>query len=239
MMAWQDIKLRYRGSVIGPFWLTLSMGVMIMAMGLVYSRLLKTEANEYFPFLTLGLMQWALMSVLMQEACMTFLNSAGFIKQIRMPYMTYVMRTLTRNLIVYAHNFIIYIVVALIFGIWPGAYLWLLLPGYALLILNAVWMILLLAMLCARYRDIVPIINSVVQVVFFVTPVIWSPSLLAHQWVVWVHPFFHFLDLIRAPLLGHAPSLWSYVYAAVTAIIGITVTFTFFRRYRARIAYWV
>ncbi len=239
-MAWQDIKLRYRGSVIGPFWLSISMGIMIVAMGIVYSHLLKTEAHEYFPFLTLGLMQWSLMSTLMQDACTTFAHSASFIKQIRLPYTTYAMRTLTRHMIIYAHNFVVYIVVAIIFGIWPGVYLVLLIPSLALLLWNALWMIMFLGMLCARFRDITPIITSLVQVVFFVTPVIWSPSLLdAHIWIVWINPFYHFLELMRAPLLGHAPSIWSYVYAFVTGIIGSTVTFMLFRRFRARIAYWV
>ncbi len=240
LMAWQDIKLRYRGSVLGPFWLTLSMGVMILAMGMVYSRLLKTAANDYFPMLTLGLLQWTLMATLMQDACITFIQANSFIKQIRLPYMTYVMRTLARNLAVYAHNFIIYIIVALIFGIWPGVYLWLLLPGLVLFLLNAMWVIMFLAMVCARFRDITPIISSLVQVVFFVTPVIWAPGLLqGHQWVVELNPFYHLLELIRAPLLGHAPDALSYIYTSATAILGIAGTFIMFRRFRARIAYWV
>jgi lipopolysaccharide transport system permease protein len=240
LLAWQDVKLRYRGSVIGPFWLTISMGIMILAMGTVYSHLLKTEANDYFPFLTLGLMLWALMATLMQDACMTFISSAGFIKQIRLPYTTYALRTLTRNLIVYAHNFIIYIIVIIIFGIWPGAHALLFIPGLMLFVFNAFWLIMLLAMLCARYRDITPIINSLVQIIFFVTPVIWSPSLLDnHKWVIWINPFYHFLELMRAPLLGHTPEMGSYLYAIATTIIGAIVTFIVFRRYRARIAYWV
>jgi len=240
MMSWQDIKQRYRGSVLGPFWLTLSMGVMIVAMGFVYSHLLKTAADDYFPFLTLGLLQWSLLATLMQEACVTFINSAPYIKQIRMPYTTHVMRTISRNLIIYAHNFVIYIIVAVIFGIWPGIYLWLLLPGFALLFVNAFWIITFLGMICARFRDIVPIINSLVQVVFFVTPVIWSPALLqGHGWLVEINPFYHMLELIRQPLFGHAPESLSYIYMSATAVAGSIGTFLMFRRFRARIAYWV
>jgi len=240
LMSWQDTKLRYRGSVLGPFWLTISMGVMILAMGFVYSRLLKTPANDYFPFLTLGLMQWTLMSTLMQDACITFIQSSAFIKQIRLPYMVYVMRTLTRNMIAYAHNFVVYILVALYFGIWPGEHFWLLLPGLALFLLNAMWVILLFALICARFRDLQPIITSLVQVVFFVTPVVWVPKLLdGYGWVFQLNPFYHMLELIRAPLLGHTPDALSYIYTSLTAIIGIAGTFIMFRRFRARIAYWV
>lgn len=136
--------------------------------------------------------------------------------------------------------FIIYIIVAIIFGIRPGAHLWLLLPGLALLFLNAIWCILLLAILCARFRDITPIINSLVQIVFFVTPVIWAPALLDnHKWLIWINPFYHFLELIRSPILGHMPDLLSYAYATATGIIGTSATFLLFRRFRACIAYWV
>ena len=240
LMAWQDIKLRYRGSILGPFWLTLSMGFMILTMGFVYGHLLKTETNDYFPFLTLGLMQWTFMATIMQESCVTFVSSHAYIKQIQLPYTTYIMRTITRNLIVYAHNFIIYILVALYFGIWPGMHLWLLIPGFALLIINCIWVVMLLALICARFRDITPIISSLVQVAFFVTPIIWTPNLLqGHGWLIEINPFYHFLELIRAPLLGHNPDPLSYPFTFLLAIFGFLATFILFRRFRGRIAYWV
>ena len=239
-MATQDVKLRYRGSVLGPFWLTISMAVTILVMGFVYGRLLKTSGKEYFPFLTLGFIQWTFMSTVMQEACLTFINSQSFIKQIRLPYTIYALRTLARNAVVYAHNFVIYIVVALIFGIWPGWHLWLLAPGLALLLLNCLWVIMLLGMICARFRDIIPIINSLVQLVFFVTPVFWQPELLQeHRWVVFLNPFYHFLEIIRAPLLGHTPDAFNYYYVIGVTVVGASLTFVLFRRFRARIAYWV
>lgn len=239
-MAWQDIKLRYRGSMLGPFWLTLSMAVTIIVMGFVYGKLLKSSNKDYFPFLTLGLIQWGYMSTVMQEACITFINSNTFIKQVRLPYTIYVLRTIMRNLVVYAHNFAIYIVIAIIFGIWPGATLWLLVPGFILLLINSLWAVMLLAIICARFRDIIPIVSSLVQLVFFVTPVFWQPDMLQeHHWVVLWNPFYHFLELIRAPLLGHTTSLFSYAYCTGTSLVGIAVTFAIFRRFRARIAYWV
>ncbi len=54
-LAWLDIKLRYRGSLLGPFWLTLSTGVMVGSMGVIYAGLFKINLHDYLPFLALSL----------------------------------------------------------------------------------------------------------------------------------------------------------------------------------------
>jgi ABC-type polysaccharide/polyol phosphate export permease len=78
-MAMQDIKLRYRGSVLGPFWLTISMIVMIVAIGLIYARLFNMDVGRYLPFLTVGLVIWQFVSSLITDGCQTFLSSQNVI----------------------------------------------------------------------------------------------------------------------------------------------------------------
>jgi len=72
-MAMQDIRLRYRGSILGPFWLTLSTIIMVAAMGVIYARLFHMEVSRYLPFLTIGLIVWQFISALINEGCQTFL----------------------------------------------------------------------------------------------------------------------------------------------------------------------
>src|SRR5947207_5629997 len=68
-LALQDIRLRYRGSVLGPFWLTISTLVMVVAMGVIYSELFHMEMSTYLPFLTLGLIVWQLLAGTISEGC--------------------------------------------------------------------------------------------------------------------------------------------------------------------------
>ena len=240
LMGWQDIRQRYRRSVLGPFWLTLSMAVLVGALGVLYGKLFGIAIDDYLPFLTLGFIAWGLIAAVVNEGCVALTAAEPLIKQMRLPFSLHVYRIIWRNLIIFAHNFVVYIAVAVWFGIWPGAAALLLLPGLALIILNAMWIGLLLAMVCARFRDVPQIVASLLQVAFFMTPIIWKPELLGRRMAfAEANPFYHFVELIRAPLLGGvpAPLTWAMVLGITAA--GWLVTALFFRRFRARIPYWV
>ena len=240
LMGWNDIRQRYRRSVLGPFWLTLSMAIMVGSLGFLFGALFGVPIRDFLPFLTLGFLAWGLISGSIIEGCVAFTASEAFIKQMKLPFSLYVHRVVWRNLIIFAHNFVVYIAVAVLFGIWPGVAALLLLPGLVLIVLNATWVGTLLGMICARFRDVSQIVASLLQVAFFLTPIIWKPELLGNRIAfVQVNPFFHFVELIRAPLLGSvpAPLTWGVVLAVTAA--GWLVTGLFFRRFRSRIPYWL
>src|SRR5260370_760185 len=141
-LAVQDIKLRYRGSMLGPFWLTISTLVMVVAMGVIYAQLFHQEPSTYLPFLTVRLIVWQLLN--------------GMI-----------------------------------------------IPGWVLIGINGVWISILLGMVSPRFRDVPPIVASFLQVLFFLTPLIWPPELLG-QWhpIATFTPLFAAVDVVRAPLIG-------------------------------------
>jgi homopolymeric O-antigen transport system permease protein len=240
-MGSQDIKTRYRRSTLGPFWLTLSMGITVGAMGALYAGLFKVSLADYLPSLTLGLLFWTLISTTLIDGCQTFIASEGFIKQVRIPFSAHVFRVICRNYIIFLHNLVVYLPVALLYGIVPGWAGLLTLPGLALIAFNSVWAVLLLGMLCVRFRDIPQIVASLLQVAFFVTPIIWQAGALSGRrfLVVRFNPFYHFLEIVRAPLLGQTPALESWIAVGLVTVVGWSVTAWFFSRYRARIPYWV
>lgn len=240
LMGWQDIKQRYRRSVLGPFWLTLSMGILVAALGILYGKLFGIAIDDYLPFLALGFLAWGLIAGVINEGCNALTAAEPFIKQMKLPFSLHIYRVVWRNLIIFAHNSVVYLGVMVVFGIWPGGAGLLLLPGLALIVLNAVWVGLFFAMLCARFRDVPQIVASLMQVAFFMTPIIWKPELLGGRvGFAQANPFFHFVELIRAPLLGNipAPLTWGVVLAITLA--GWCVAALFFRRFRSRISYWV
>lgn len=177
-MAMQDIRMRYRGSLLGPFWLTISMIIMIAAMGLIYARLFNMEIHRYLPFLTVGLVIWNFVSTVIIEGCQTFLSAQNVITQVRMPFSVHAWRTVCRNLIVLAHNMVIVPLVLIIFNVPVGWTVLLIVPALAILTINGIWVSILLGMISARYRDVPPIVMSFVQVIFFVTPIFWPPEAL-------------------------------------------------------------
>jgi homopolymeric O-antigen transport system permease protein len=240
-LAHQDMRLRYRGSLLGPFWQTVTTVVMIGSMGLIYAKLFQTTLQNYLPMLTVGLIVWQFISGMIIEGCSTFLSAQGIIQQVKLPLSLHVYRLVYRNLLVLAHNFVIVPIVLLMF---PRPLAWLrlaeLLPGMALLVLNGVSVSFLFGMISARFRDVPPIVASIVQVAFFVTPIFWSAEALgANRWWAELNPLFAAIDVLRAPLLGRstAPHSWQ-ILVLVSGLLG-GVSFAFFARFRARIAFWV
>jgi ABC-type polysaccharide/polyol phosphate export permease len=240
LLAWQDIKQRYRRSSLGPFWLTISMGVMIGTLGVLYGKLFKMEIQEYLPFLCLGFLTWIFISTSITEGCTVFITSESIIKQIKLPLSSHVYRLVWRNLIILGHNFVVFVVVALVFRVWPGQSGLLVIPGLLVIALNVTWIALLLGIISSRFRDVPLIVASLVQVVFFLTPILWKPSLLGRRvGFVDMNPFYHLIEIVRMPLLGHSPTFLSWIAALVIAAIGWSTTFLLFSRFRKRIAYWL
>jgi ABC-2 type transport system permease protein/lipopolysaccharide transport system permease protein len=240
-LAQQDVKLRYRGSILGPFWQTLTTAVMIGGMGLIYAELFHTELHDYLPMLTVGLIFWMFIAGMITEGCGTFVGVQGIIQQVRLPFSLHVYRLVYRNLLLLAHNFVIVPVVLVIF---PHSINWFrlieLVPGLILITITGIWVSVLLGMISARFRDVPPIVASVVQVVFFMTPVMWPIGALGPnaRWAQF-NPLFAAVDVLRGPLLGQPTARYSWMILTTITVLGCVATFAFFARFRSRIAFWV
>jgi len=239
-LAWQEIRQRYRRSVLGPFWLTISIGVLIAGMGPLYSRLFGQDTSSYFPHLAVSFIVWMLLASLITEGCTSFMVAEGLIKEGRMPLTVHVLRVIWKNLIIFAHHALILVI---LFLFYPPPLSWaLLLVPLAILAIavNALWVGLFLGMLCARFRDIPLIIQSIVQVMFFLTPVLWTPGALGrHAWAAQWNPLNHLLEIVRGPLLDGRVAVTSWAAVLGMALVGFAFVLPVFARFRARIAYWV
>lgn len=240
-LAWQDIRARYRRSVLGPSWLTISVGVQIAALGLVYGGLFHVGTSTYLPHLATGMTIWAMMAGMINEGCLCFISSENYLKQGALPKAMFPARVVLRSFFNFAHDLIIIVIVLAIF---PTGFGWptlLMFPGLALLAANGLWIGLLVGLLCARYRDLPPIVASIIQVAFFITPVIWIPgSLSGHAAiVVALNPFALFLSLVRDPMLGQGVPLMHWIVALAITAVGWVLAFLVFARFRARITYWL
>ena len=239
-LGWQDIRLRYRRSILGPFWLTISMGLLVGMLSALYGAMFKVDVVRYTPFLALGFIVWTFISGVIADASRVFINAQRIITQANLPLSVHVYRVVWRNFIILGHNALIFPVIAVLLSpptSWTGL---LAAPGLALLYLNGIWTGLLLGLVSARFRDVPPIVDSILRILFFVTPVIWMPEFLPERIALldW-NPFFHFLEVVRAPLLGQPPALRSWLMVLGVTVGGSLLTFLMYVRYRRRIAYWV
>jgi ABC-2 type transport system permease protein len=271
-LGWQDIKQRYRRSVIGPFWITISQGVISLGLGLLYSQLFNLHVATFLPYISTGFIVWGFISGCLSEGMETFISNEGLIKQIRAPLTVYALRTVWRQALMFAHNLIVVVIIdAIFFGslshrygltdgtcgpdtaiCHPGLGLYSLsaIPAFVLLALNAWWITLLLGIISTRYRDIPQVINSLIQLLFYMTPIVWPiDQLYGHgaraamaSWVVPIvhlNPFYHFVQILRAPLIGQAVNPWSWVVVGGITVVGWLLALVALRNYRARVSYWV
>jgi lipopolysaccharide transport system permease protein len=239
-LGWNDILQRYRRSLLGPLWLTTSTAIMVTALGVIYSRIFKLSLNDFMPFLCVGLLVWNFISSILTDAGDLFTGAESYIKQIRLPYSLYVFRFIWSKVIIFGHNFVIYLCILVYFELWPGSAAIYALPGFVVIMMNGIFVALYLGIISTRFRDVPQLTASLAQIAFFVTPIMWKPSLLgSDQIVATVNPFFHLIEIVRQPLLGEPAALNHYIAAAIITIANGLLSSFFFARYRSRISYWV
>jgi lipopolysaccharide transport system permease protein len=213
----------------------------VTGLGIVYSTIFKQPIEEYLPYVAAGFVMWFLITGMITDGCTAFLDSEGYAKQLTVPLSVYVLRNWSRILITFAHNAIIVPFVWLIFLVPVGWACWLVVPGVCLIALNGLWMMLLLGTLCARFRDLPQIVSSFMQVVFFVTPVMFRSDQLptSGRAAVDLNPFAALLAVARDPLVGRVPSALEYLIVIGILLFGWAIALPVYGKYRTRIIYWL
>ncbi len=242
MLGWQDIRQRYRRSTIGPFWSTISLGLIIGTIGIVFSQILKSPIKDFLPFLTAGMIFWHFMLGVIIDGCNGFIAAETIIKQLPIPLFVHILRIIWRNMLVLAHNIIIFPFIVFAVGKSLSWLIFLSIPGYMLLVLNLTWIAVILGIICARFRDLPEFVGSIIQVVFFLTPIMWMPQLLSEGsgiFILDLNPAFHLLEIVRAPMLGQFPSMINWLVSFAMALTGWPLTLLVYGRYKRRIAYWM
>lgn len=241
-LGWQDVRQRYHRSVLGPFWLTISMAVTIGSIGVVFSQVFHTSLIEFLPFLAIGLILWGFVSAVVTEGCTGFILAEGIIKQLPIPLFFHMFRLTWRNIIILAHNIVIVPVVFLLVKKPLSLLGFISLIGLVVLVLNVLWIASILAILCTRYRDLPQMVGSVLQIAFYVSPIIWMPSLApqhAATYLLDTNLLYHLLEIVRSPLMGQLPSTTNWIVSVGMAAIGWIITLAIYGRFRQRVPYWL
>jgi len=240
-LAWHDVVSRYRGSILGPFWITLSMGFMVLGIGTVYAKLFEAPVEQFLPLVALGIVFFGVISGMINEGCDTFVAAAGMLSQTSLPMFTFIWRTVLRNLINLAHHLVIVVAVLVYYGYWRKMNPLGGVVGLGFLVINAAWISMLVAIAAARFRDIPQVVTSIMQFAVFVTPVFWPSDRLQgpRRVVLDFNPFFHMLEAVRAPMMGATIAPHTYSFLALMALVGWSLTFCVFAFTRRRIVHYL
>ena len=239
-LAWSETRARYRRSTIGPFWITIGTGAGIIGLGFLWSSVLNIDRTEFIPYLAAGLIIWQMISGCLTEGAAVFTRQARMIHSLRLPYTLYPFQLLSRQLINFLHNMVFFLAVAIFYGLFWQIHWLAALLGLILVVLNLLWMILLLGTLGARFRDIEPLMNMIIPLLFFMSPILFRGEQLAYgQLIVWSNPLSYLIMGLREPLLGRIPEAFIYVVLFGLLVAGWIATFMLFARKRDRLPFWV
>jgi ABC-type polysaccharide/polyol phosphate export permease len=240
-LGWRETKRRYRRTVFGPFWTTVSLALFVATLGLVWSNLWHKDPKSYLPYLTSGMLCWVFFTAVCTEGCASFIAYEKLIKQLRISYTLLACGVVWRNTIVFLHNFIIYVIICIYAGITVHWATLLVVPGCALLCLNAVWIIIVLGIACARYRDLQQLVSTALQISLFLTPIFWAPDQLTGRAAILAqfNPLYHLIAVVRSPLLGVPPTPLNWLAVGLMTLVGWTIAILMFTKLRHRIVYWL
>lgn len=240
-LAWLEIRQRYSRSMIGPFWITLSMAIMIGAMGPLYGALFGQNISSYIQNLAISLIVWNFISTCINEAGSVFIGAENYIKQVSLPSSVYAYKLIAKNFLIFSHNAVIGILVLMIVPPQNFQNIILFPIGLMLVIGNLCWFVLLVGMLSARFRDFPQLVTNIMQVMFFLSPILWKADMLPdnRRYLAEFNPFYHLIEVVRSPLLGYATPTLSWALCFGFLFTGGVGSFFIYARYRARIPYWL
>ncbi len=235
-----DLRARYKRSVLGPFWLTLSTAAGSAGLGFIWSQLMHVDPHQFVPSMTAGLILWQFLSQPITEATTVFARQGSMIKNLNLPISIHPVQLILRHLINLAHNIPVFFVVAIALGFPFTINLLFAIPALLIVAANIFWIALLFSILGARYRDLEYLVVSIMPLLMFVSPVFYRPNYLPFsQSVMWFNPFSHLIEIVRYPLLGSVPPTFVIVTNLCMLVVGGTATVWLFNNKRTRIPFWI
>jgi ABC-2 type transport system permease protein/lipopolysaccharide transport system permease protein len=240
ILASHDVKRRYRRSYFRGLWTTLSIAIFVGLLGPLYSAVMQVEPSEYIPHLVTGLIIWNFISNTILEGTRELVKAEAMLKSTRIPLPLFIFRNLWRNLIVMGYQVIVFVAIMLIFWVRPS-YGWLLVPmAMLLLFMNALGLCSIACMVATRYRDATEFVQSVMRIMFFLTPIIWLPQKrIGLEHIYQYNPFYHIVGVPRDLLLHGTSDPVSWAVLTVFGVGSCAIAYILFAKYRTQIPFWV
>lgn len=237
--GWGETKRRYRRTWLGPFWVTCTLLVFSVVLSVIWAKLWNQPFKEYLPFLLSGMIPWTFISGTINESCGTLISAESSIKSRQFPYSILFYGLIYRNLIVLAHNILVFALIIPFTVVKININLLLVIPGLVLVSLNLLWITIAVSIICLRYRDVQQLVNTFIQIIMFITPIFWpAEQLKSAKWIVDYNVLYHLIDIVRSPLLGNSPTYLSYLSSLILLVVGSAVTFLLYSQKRTKISYW-
>ncbi|MBZ9672572.1 ABC transporter permease [Mesorhizobium sp. ES1-3] len=239
-LAQFDIRLRYRNSTFGPLWITLNTAIFAASVGFLYAVLLNQPIKEFLHHLAVSIVLWQFFSASVVEGAETIINSHDLILNTKISPASCVLRSVTKNFIILLHNIIVVFVTMIIAYPNIGLNFPMFAVGVSLLAIHATWAAFIVAIISVRFRDVPLITTSAMQLLFMLSPILWTAKILpSNSPFLVLNPIAYMIDAARTPILNGGTDYTSVAVSAAIAAFGAVAAYLLYRRTERRIPYWL
>lgn len=241
-VAWFNFVVTYRKTTLGPFWLLAGPSIFIFIIGGIFKRVNDVPAEIFVPHLAIGVILWTLLGGFVTKSTTVYPRNRAQILQGSMTLIEITVVDVISIFLQFIHQVLILVVVFAIYGFPFSWYALVSLLGLAIIVANGFWLSIVFGIVGARYRDLHQMISAIMRVAFLATPIIWMATSTRGQMLgiyLLLNPFYHFLEIVRAPLLGMPISMTSWIVVLTITVGGFFLANEMHRRFARLVPLWV
>ena len=236
-----SLVLRYRRTILGTLWLPAGLVFIVLAKGILFAGILSVPTERIIPNIAVGLLLWRLIAGILTSGCSAFSSFKRDFEAGYYPLFSPIFGVFVGELFIFIHGLIPILLISFFFILPSPSAIFYSLAGMILLMFCLIPVSFLLSILSTRYRDIAPLVASSMRVIYFLTPVLWLPEMAKgnYQWAVLLNPFYHLIEIIRAPLISQPVDGLNWIVVFCIALFCWIMVWTYYRIYRRRILLWL
>jgi lipopolysaccharide transport system permease protein len=240
--AYISLRTRFTRTTLGPFWETASTAVFISFAGVLWAKIFNQDVKSFVPFLFTGMIIWKFYSGIINSGCSAYIENTAIIKSVKHVFLVHNLKNVTKDFLLFLCNLPLCILVNFILGVKINFNIFLFFINLPIIIIASVSLSYLLSLLCLRFRDFIYLISSLMQLIFFFTPIFFKPEQLGTKGIMYVvNPNFiyHYVELLRQPLLGNVPTFLNYFVTILFTFFLLILSKLFYKKYNLRVPYWL
>lgn len=236
----EDLSDRYRRTFFGVTWVVTSFAAFVFVKVLVFGQMSPASFGEFAMFVTVGFGLWSYISLMVLDCCSAYVTSHNWLMGTSIPYPVFFLQAIYRNWLVFALTLLV------MFGvlIWKQTHwtpvMFAAIPGLLSYMIAPMWFAAIMAPLCLRYRDVYHFMQTVMRLLFFITPILWMPGTTAGlAKLAKYNPVTHFIEIVRMPLVYNTVPWDSWAVVIVVNVLGLAIGAYMYASTRNKVAFWL
>jgi len=235
VLVWRDIKVRYKQTLLGASWAIFQPLSSMLIFTIFFGNFAKIPSGTlpYSLFVLTGLVFWTFFSGVLSAASNSLITNEDIVKKVYFPREILPISTIGTNFLDFIISFIILLLVSFYFHFVPGILVFAIVPlGIIIAAFGSVGLGLLLSAFNVRYRDVRYVLPFFIQMMIFLTPVIYPTSIMrpSFRYIIALNPMTGVIEAVRSVFAGTGITNWSILgISAASSVVLFVVGLLYFK----------